>query len=343
MSVRELPGRPISAGGTGNATAAGERDSDGGGHFHRHRGDLATRLRAAVPTDRLRELHERSGVRHCAVAVRQAILLVALGWVALRHENPLVWLPAAALQGCVILSFIILLHDVVHGSVFRRRRPGVERWLGRLYALPSAIAASQFTRWHLDHHRELGSADRDPKRAHLSPKRNSRLLKALYMTPALFAIYARAATRAAREYEPALRRAIHLERLFGVAVHAGFVALLWTQWGGAAVLRVWFVPLWCAFPVAFMVNRIGQHYWVDAGDPAKWGTRMDTGPIVNFLFLNSSLHLEHHYFPGVPLYRLPRLNRALRPFWDGIGHPARTYRQLLWGWFVKNREAHTDW
>ena len=26
----------------------------------------------------------------------------------------------------------------------------------------------------------------------------------------------------------------------------------------------------------------------------------------DFAFLNSNYHLEHHYFPGVPFYRLPR-------------------------------------
>ena len=27
----------------------------------------------------------------------------------------------------------------------------------------------------------------------------------------------------------------------------------------------------------------------------------------DFLFLNSNYHLEHHYFPGVPFYRLPQV------------------------------------
>lgn len=296
-----------------------------------------------MPHDALREMHHRSPLRHALIALRQAALLGLLGWVTVQYEQPWIWIPAAVFQGFVVLTFIILLHDVIHGCVFAHRRPTLERWLGRLYALPSAIAASQFSRWHLDHHKELGSADRDPKRANLSPKRNARWLKALYMTPVLFVIYARAAGGEVRKYEPALRRAITLERLGNVAIHAGLVTLLWTQWGGDAALRAWFVPLFLAFPVAFMVNRLGQHYWIDPDDPAKWGTRMDGGLLINLLFLNSNLHLEHHYFPGVPLYHLPRLNRALRPFWEGIGHPSRTYRQLLYGWFVRNRVAHTNW
>ena len=319
------------------ATHAGE------GYFHAHRGDLARRLRAAVPRDVLRSLHVRSGARHALVALRQGALYAACTWALVAFESPWIWVPVAVLQGFVILSFIILLHDVVHECVFARRRPLAARVLALLYAAPSAISATQFGRWHLDHHKELGSEDRDPKRAHLSPKRNSRLVKLLYLTPALFVIYARAAGAEIPRYPAHLRRRIALERGANLLLHAAGVALLWTLAGGDAVLRAWLVPLFLCFPVAFTINRLGQHYWVDASDPAKWGTRVDGGPLVNLLFLNSNLHLEHHYFPGVPLYRLPELNRVLRPFWESIGHPSRTYRELLFHWFVRNRAPHTDW
>lgn len=313
------------------------------GYYKAHVGDLPARLRRAIPHDRLKELHARSGWRHALVALRHTLLFAATLWVLIRFDQPWIWLPAAALQGVTLLGFIILLHDVIHGAVFRRRRPVASKWLGRLYAVPTAIAASQFERWHLDHHKELGSADEDPKRAHLSPKRNARWLKLLYMTPALFAIYARAAGKALAGYPADLQRTIRLERAANVLVHLAVLFGLGLGLGWDVALRAWVVPLFVFFPVAFTVNRLGQHYWIDPDDPAKWGTRVDGGPLVNLLSLNSNLHLEHHYFPGVPLQHLPALNRELRPFWDGIGHPSRTYRALLWKWFVENREAHTNW
>src|ERR671938_353450 len=91
-----------------------------------------------------------------------------------------------------------MLHEVVHHTIFERRRKTAERVLGFLYAVPSGISASQFTRWHLDHHAELGSDEDDPKRHHLSPKVNARWYKLLYCTPALFPIYFRAARRDCR-------------------------------------------------------------------------------------------------------------------------------------------------
>ena len=61
----------------------------------------------------------------------------------------------------------------------------------------------------------------------------------------------------------------------------------------------------------------------------------------DFAFLNSNYHLEHHYFAGVPFYRLPALQRALEPFYARHGMRWQNYSGLLYGWLVgKPRAAH---
>ena len=104
----------------------------------------------------MRELHQKSGFRHLVVGVRQFAILGVATWALIRFENPLIWLPLAVVQGFTIFNFTVLLHEVVHHTIFERRHPLAERLLGFLYAVPSGISASQFTRWHLDHHAELG-------------------------------------------------------------------------------------------------------------------------------------------------------------------------------------------
>ena len=114
--------------------------------------------------------------------------------------SPVVWIPLVFVQGFTVFNFTVLLHEVVHHTVFERGRAGAERLLEWLYAVPSGISATQFTRWHLDHHAELGSDEDDPKRHHLSPKVNARWFKMLYATPALFPIYFRAARKESATY-----------------------------------------------------------------------------------------------------------------------------------------------
>jgi fatty acid desaturase len=291
----------------------------------------------------MRRLHDRKAWKHFALVLQQTALLVGLGWLAWRFPQPWIWIPLAVLQGFVILSFIILLHEQVHNLIFAGRRPGWERVLGLFYALPSAISASQFKRWHLDHHRELGTTDDDPKRAYLSPKKVKRWYKALYMTPALFVIYSVASARAARRYPRGLVRTIQIEKWTFMALHVAFAAWLWSSSGFGAWFRVHFAPLFLAFPFAFTLNRLGQHYAVDPRDPAKWSTLVKGNWFLDWLFLFSNYHLEHHYLVAVPCYHLPRLQRRLQPFFAKIEWRPMTYGQILYQWFVKNRVPHTNW
>jgi fatty acid desaturase len=312
-------------------------------YYSQHASALRADLGRVVARADLRRLHERSAARHLLVAGRQFLLLGACTWALIRFAHPLVWLPLALVQGFTVFNFTVLLHEVVHHAVFARRRPLAERALGLLYAVPSGISASQFTRWHLDHHAELGSEEHDPKRHHLSPKTNARWYKLLYATPVLFPIYFRAARRESAGYEPALQRRIAWERRLSIAAHLLVLGAIWWFAGAAAAARAYLVPVFFVFPVAFTLNRLGQHYDIDPADPAKWGTLVRGSWFWDAAFLNSNYHLEHHYFPGVPFYRLPALQRALAPFYEQRGFRWQTYGRLVRGWIVENRAPHTNW
>ncbi|MCX6552906.1 MAG: fatty acid desaturase [Acidobacteria bacterium] len=312
-------------------------------YYSAHAAPFLADLGAALPREVVRALHRKQPWRHALVAGRQFGLLALCTWALVGATHPLVWIPIALVQGFTVFNFTVLLHEVVHHAIFPARRPRLERLLGYLYAVPSGISASQFTRWHLDHHAELGSSDADPKRHHLSPRRNARWFKLLYCTAALFPIYFRAARRESATYPAALQRTIARERGVSIAAHLAVLAALVVLSGWGAALRAYVVPVFGVFPIAFTLNRLGQHYNIEPRDPAGWSTLMRGHWFWDVAFLNSNYHLEHHYFPGVPFYRLPQLQRVLTPFYASRGLAWRSYGALLWGWFVLNKRPHTDW
>ena len=312
-------------------------------YYANHIGDLKRRLVEAVDRDELRELHRVRPARHFLVLARHLALTLACGALLWQGRWPWLWIPAAIVQGFNLLGFVILLHEQVHECIFRNKRPRLQALLGRLYTLPVGMSATQFKLWHLAHHDELGSENDDPKRAHLSPKTNRRWVKFLYATPALFFIYARASRSEADRYSDETRRVIRNERLVSFAGLLAIVATLFAVGGPWVGLRVWAVPLFCTFPLAFTLNRLGQHYNVDPDNPAAWSSRVDGNSIWRFLFLWSNFHIEHHYYPRVPFYNLTRLNGKLRPFFKKERIPNRTYREIVWGWLGLNRAPHTNW
>lgn len=312
-------------------------------HYLHHSRELRQELKCCLEIQQLKKLHLRQAWRHFLVLARQIILLVLCSAVLVLSENRVLWMIAIFVQGFTIFNFTVLLHEVVHRVVFQKNRPRLYKFLGYLYAVPSGISASQFTRWHLDHHDELGNPEGDPKRHHLTPKINKRWYKALYMTPALFPIYFRAAGRETRTYPITLQKTIRRERLFTVLFHFSILGSLWYFHSFALCFRLYMAPVFFVFPIAFTLNRLGQHYNINPEDPAYWGTRMKSSWFWNFWFLWSNFHLEHHYYPSVPFYRLPELNQQLSSFYQKHQIPEKTYRALLYGWFIQNQKPHTYW
>jgi beta-carotene hydroxylase len=304
--------------------------------------ELRQSLAQALPAETLKELQRRRPWRHFLVLVRMVCVLAAGIAGAVLLDRWYEWLPCSIAAGFTIFGFTVMLHEVVHNTVFASR-PRANRVLAWLYAFPSGISRTQFTRWHLDHHAQLGDAEADPKRHHLSPKRNVRWLKLLYLTPALFFIYFRAAARETRTYPADVRARVARERTITVVGQLAILAAIIALAGGWIAFKVYVVPYFLVFPVAFVLNRLGQHYDIDPSDPAKWSTLMAPSRWWDFAFLWSSYHLEHHYFPNVPFYNLRRLHVLLRPFFRERGMTPKTYRHIVWEWFVRNRPPHANW
>jgi fatty acid desaturase len=260
-------------------------------------------------------------------------------------DQPWIWIPVAFALGFTIFNFTVLLHEVVHNAVFEPGKKSrlLNRITGLFYAFPSGISASQFTKWHLDHNAELGSKTDDPKRFHLSPKQNKRWLKLLYFTPALFFIYFRAAGRETATYPAELQTRIKRERNFTVLFQLSLASLCYFLGGTGVLLRVYVVPVFFVFPIAFALNRLGQHYNVRPADPAQWSTLVKSSWFWNFWFLYSNFHLEHHYFPGVHFYNLHRVHQLLQRFYARRSMKAYSYSELVYRYIILNEAPHTDW
>src|SRR5947209_14115537 len=189
-----------------------------------HAQQLKHELAQELSAEDLRGLHAKRPWLHALVAFGNFAALVLSGAAIVHFDRWYIWLPFALVAGFAVFNCTVLLHEVVHRAVLTKSDERIYRILGLLYAIPSGISASQFTRWHLDHHAELGSEEGDPKRHHLSPKRNARWFKLLYATPALFPIYFRAARKESATYPADLQRRIAFERKVSIGTHLAVLA-----------------------------------------------------------------------------------------------------------------------
>ena len=236
-------------------------------HYSQHAAALRTELGSALTREQMQAFHARTGARHLAIAARQFAILALATWGLIAITNPLVWIPLAFVQGFTVFNFTVLLHEVVHHTVFDRRRPAPSaRWAGCTPCRAASPRASSRAGTSITTP-SSGSDDDDPKRHHLSPKINARWFKLLYASPALFPIYFRAARKESATYPAELQRRIAFERKVSIAAHLTVLALIWTFAGAGAAPRAYIMPVFFIFPIAFTLNRLGQHYDIDPTTP----------------------------------------------------------------------------
>jgi fatty acid desaturase len=244
-----------------------------------------------------------------AVTVLAARLSGAVGWLA---RVPLYVLAAASLHGISLFT-----HEAVHGAL--ARHPGWNRALGAICAWPVLQNFAAYKVLHLRHHADLGGG-RDPD--HYTNYTARRWLVFLMNWGRLLLGYPAYITMIPilgwRQGTSSDRRWIAFE-VAAVFVLGGLVIA--SPLPREALLHGWLIPM---IFINTMVNIRGmsQHTLLPEADhPIRGSRTILTNAVTTFFMCNENYHLEHHLFPRVPWYNLPRLHTLLKDELTAQGAP----------------------
>jgi fatty acid desaturase len=202
---------------------------------------------------------------------------------------------------------VLLMHEGMHGVLFASR--AWNRRIAALCGVPLLMSFSAYRVLHLLHHRHLGAeGDPDEYRNYTGSRARVWALQYVRLTVGCYLYLFLIPRLAWRSGTLIDRRRLVAEYLLIAAVFGALLALVPAQ----IVLWCWFVPVAC---VAFLTSARGltQHGLTDPEDPLLASRSLYPSRIVSTLLLNENLHLEHHLFPEVPSYNLPRLRALLQP------------------------------
>lgn len=304
---------------------------------------LIEELKKEVREENLEKLKEKKPLIHLIYSLRQWLFLIFSTYILIKTNNLFLILFFSAFSGLAIFNFLTLLHEALHNLIFEKNRPFLNKIFLFLYSFPTTISPTQFTKWHLDHHSQLGSETEDPKRDKLAPKKNSRILKLFYFTPLLFFIYFNAQRKENKKYPLKIQKKIKIERFLFIFIHILINLFLFYSGGFFLWFKVYFLPLFIFFPLFFGINRLGQHYARSSNEPIGWTTFIPGSFFWDFLFLKSNYHLEHHLFPMVPFYNLPKLQKLLLPFYEKKNLISYNFMELIYLFIFKNKEVYKIW
>ena len=266
--------------------------------------------------------------------------IVAAIYLCERFWSPLLYLLAIAIIGARQHALLILMHDGVHYRLFRNRR--LNDCVSELLAWPHLVAARSYRKNHIAHHRHLNSEkDPDWKRrqgdpAWVFPKPADDLARLLFRD--VSGLNALVLIRLAAS----LVGADTVSAMFLVARY-GFYAVSLTLIVYMGALKgfalYWVIPLFTWLVMIMRVRSIAEHSAIgsaaiESGDAVYAQTRTTRAAWLERIFLapkNVNYHLEHHFFPSVPFYRLPKLHALLltKPGFSEGAHQTDSYWDVL--------------
>jgi fatty acid desaturase len=229
----------------------------------------------------------------------------------------------------VIHALGIVMHEAIHGNLFRRR--SLDRWAAFLAGLPGLVSGTAYRVSHLAHHRH--------NRSELDPDEFAHIFRGRRVQSVAFWVWAvlglpifivHVAVSAMKRGTRGDRRAVVFEYAIILAVHATIWFLLARSGRLEIILWAWALPLASTW-VIVSLRGWSEHMLTRPEHPLTRTRTITSNRLMSFLMLNLNYHLDHHLFPGVPWYNLPKLHSLLEDEYRAAGAPIyRSYLRFAW-------------
>ncbi|MGH6865385.1 MAG: fatty acid desaturase family protein [Methyloceanibacter sp.] len=276
-----------------------------------------------LPPATIKELSKLEPARALAVTAREWVGIAAAVALSAYFWHPVLYVLAAVFIGARQHALLILGHDASHFRILPTR------WQNDLFAnlftmWPTFASVEGFRKFHGTHHQytglpndgnrhiwythdaagELASDWRFPKtRLGLAMV----LLRRAAFVTGIFWIVRGLVGSTLIPSPPWMRAA-----RFGFYASAAGALTYFGAW--YAFLLYWIVPF-CTWHIAAQYIRlICEHSAVESDEEEYSMTRTTIPTWLEAVFIlpcNIGYHLEHHWYPSVPFYRLPELHQAL--------------------------------
>ena len=245
-----------------------------------------------------------------------------------------------------VFNFTVLLHEVVHQTVFAGAAPAADRLLGLLYAVPSGLSPRSSRAGTSTTTPSWAPTEHDPKRHHLSPKRQRALVQgALPHAGALPDLLPRGAARGAPPTRPTLRRRIAVERaaVDRCCTSRSSAALWYAGPARPPRSRAYLRARLLRLPDRLHAEPPGPALRHRPGRPGASGARSMRGHCSGTRVPQFELPPRAPLLPARALLPPAGAASPAHAVLRAARHPRQSYGGLLWDWLVENRAPHTNW
>jgi fatty acid desaturase len=251
--------------------------------------------------------------------------------------NPLLYVATAVLIGARQHALLILMHDGTHYRLFRNRR--VNDWMTELLlAWPHLVTMRSYRENHVAHHNYVNTEkDPDWMRKKDNPEwhfpQSAMCLVGIFLRD-LVGIGAINLIRLASSLSSSARPTSKAFARMRLAFYVTVISVFISAGCGKALVLYWVVPYFTWLVLIMRIRSIAEHFAIEGGPGAYRRTRTTHVGFLARLFIapkNVNYHIEHHFFPSVPFFRLPKLHALLMSNQEfaEAAHLSQSYAKVL--------------
>ena len=229
--------------------------------------------------------------------------------------------------GISIQAMAILMHEALHRNLFRK--PAWDLWAAFILLLPAFFSGTAYKVVHLNHHRHTRTArDQDDISNHCHTMTQYHVALYVRYLAGTFLYFFVVPIKALSIAGLGDRRRIIGEYVAMVGIYAAVIAVSVAAGRTASLFWYWLLPVLIAI-VLSNVRGNAEHVGTGIGAEILISRTVTSTRLVSFLMCNLNYHLEHHLFPGIPWYNLPKAHRLLQTAYAQTGaHVERSYIRL---------------
>jgi fatty acid desaturase len=255
-------------------------------------------------------------------------LWVVSGILIFQTSSVLLMLPLYFLMSCGMVGLSILMHESNHNLLFKNKH--LNRWTGFICGFPSLVAVTAYRTLHLAHHANTGTHDDPDSMEQAAPKSLPIVLfYFLFLIVGAYLYLIHLMITSVSLAEGSRKRDIIIEYILIAAIFTGL--FIWVPFN--IMLHVWLIPLLIAAQLT-NVRGLAEHGLTTSNNVFTDTRCVTSNRFVSSMMNNLNYHLDHHLFPGVPWYNLPKLHAILQDEYKAAGSSVyRSYTGFLIDFF----------
>ena len=272
-------------------------------------------LRGFVNKDILKKLNQVNTIRGIFSIASEWALIIFVAFLCERYFNWPVYVLSVVFIGARLLALGLIMHESVHNLISKNK--SLNDFMAEVFcAWPLFISMRSYRVKHLAHHKWLNT-ENDPDYVAKTdnnwrfPMHVSKFIKLILTQLSGIGIFETFKVMSGKQIKKA-RTPIwyHLSRiLFYLFIITSFIYFD----KGMLLVKYWIVPFATWTQVANRFRRIAEHSGIE-GRQLAMQTRTTKHSYLTRLLLvpkNISYHCEHHLYPGIPCYNLPKVHNEL--------------------------------